>query len=90
MLENRGKLPKSEKDHLAATQRAHVEQLLDTLRGSPQVELLEVDFPQLVADPAAGIARVRDFLGDVLQASPGVLEAVVRPDLHRHRASHSC
>jgi predicted AlkP superfamily phosphohydrolase/phosphomutase/tetratricopeptide (TPR) repeat protein len=53
MLANQGMKPKSEKAHLIATQETHVAQLLATLRQSPRIQLMEVDFPALVADPLA-------------------------------------
>lgn len=89
MLENRGARPKSEKTHLIATQENHVAQMLATLRASGCVELLEVDFPALVATPALEITRVLDFLGDVLQADLETLAAVVRPELHRNRSANA-
>jgi hypothetical protein len=85
MLERSGQQPKSEKAHLIATQERHVEQLLATLRQSPRVELLEVDFPGLIAEPAAWLPRLNAFLGGTLQGDPADLAAVVRPDLHHHR-----
>jgi hypothetical protein len=86
MLERSGQQPKSEKAHLIATQEQHVEQLLATLRQSPRVELLEVDFPGLIAEPAAWLPRLNAFLGGTLQGDLADLAAVVRPDLHHHRA----
>jgi hypothetical protein len=88
MLERHGQQPKSEKAHLIATQETHVAQLLATLHHSPRVELLEVDFPALVADPAAGMAALAGFLPGVFQPGPAVL-AAVKPALHRNRL-HAC
>lgn len=85
MLERKGQQPKSEKAHLIATQQQHLEQLLATLRRSPRVELLEVDFPGLVADPVSWLPRLNAFLGGMPQGGPADLAAVVRPDLHHHR-----
>jgi len=85
MLERKGQQPKSEKAHLIATQEQHLNQLLATLRQSPRVELLEVDFPGLVADPASWLPRLNAFLGGMPQGDPADLAAVVRPDLHHHR-----
>lgn len=89
MLENRGARTKSDKEHLIATQETHVEQMLATLRGSTRVELLEVDFPSLIVDPEAGIARVRQFLGNVITCDLETLAAVVKPSLYRNRTSVS-
>jgi len=85
MLENRGERPKSEKAHLISTQQNHVAQILANLRSSNRVEVLEVDYPQLVSDPLPAIALIREFLGDALQADPMAMASVVRPELHRNR-----
>lgn len=68
-----------------ATQETHVSQLLATLRQSPRIELLEVDFPALVADPLAWLPRLREFLGTSFTGSDESLAAVVRPELFRQR-----
>jgi predicted AlkP superfamily phosphohydrolase/phosphomutase/tetratricopeptide (TPR) repeat protein len=85
MLEHHGQQPKSEQAHLIATQETHVAQLLATLRQSPRIELLEVDFPDLVANPLAWLPRLRTFLGGALTGDPETLAAVVKPDLLHHR-----
>ena len=87
MLEHHGQQPKSEKTHLIATQEKHLAQLLATLRQSPRIDLLEVDFPELVADPLAWIPRIREFLGDALGGDLDTLATVVKPELLHHRAS---
>jgi predicted AlkP superfamily phosphohydrolase/phosphomutase/tetratricopeptide (TPR) repeat protein len=84
MLERHGQQPKSEKAHLIATQETHVAQLVATLRQSPRIDLLEVNYPAMVADPAAGMAALAAFLPGVFQAGPAVL-AAVKPALHRNR-----
>lgn len=89
MLENRGARTASDKAHLIATQETHVEQMLATLRGSTRVELLEVDFPSLVADPETGITRIRQFLGNAMTGDLEMLVAVVKPALYRNRTSVS-
>jgi hypothetical protein len=85
MLANQGMMPKAEKGHLIATQETHVAQLLATLRQSPRIKLLEVDFPSLVADPLAWLPRLREFLGDSFSGTDEALAAVVRPELFRQR-----
>jgi hypothetical protein len=87
MLEHHGQQPKSEKAHLIATQETHVAQVLATLRQSPRVDLLEVDFPALVADPLAQLPQIREFLGGALSAELEVMAAAVRPELFHHRES---
>jgi tetratricopeptide (TPR) repeat protein len=85
MLERSGQQPKSEKAHLIETQRNHVESVLETLRRSKRVELLEVDFPSLVEDPAGQIPRIQVFLGKSLGGDLEVLAAMVKPKLYRNR-----
>lgn len=85
MLERSNQQPKSEKAHLIETQRNHAESVLETLRRSERVELLEVDFPSLVADPAGQISRIQVFLGEALGGDLEVLAATVKPKLYRNR-----
>ncbi|WP_367872147.1 alkaline phosphatase family protein [Luteolibacter sp. Populi] len=85
MLENRGAQPKSGKEHLIATQETHVNRMLDLLRANKSIKLLEVGFPELVADPDAGIERVRAFLGDLVTGEPDAMVRTVRPELYRNR-----
>jgi hypothetical protein len=89
MLENRGAVPKSERAHLIATQETHVDRMLEMLRASASVDLLEVAFPDLVADPAAQIGRVRDFVGSSIAGDPEAMIAAVRPELYRNRRAGS-
>ncbi len=85
MLANRGELPKSEKSHLIASQETHVEQMIGRLRASERVELLEIDYPKLVADPVPEIDRIREFLGASIQTDAATMSEAVRPDLYRNR-----
>ena len=84
MLSRQGTQPKSEKKHLIEVQEHHSRQIREVLKKSERVTLLEVSYPDLVADPAATIAKVADFLGDRFHNTPRVA-AVVRPKLHRQR-----
>jgi hypothetical protein len=70
---------------LIATQETHVAQILASLRQSPRIELLEVDFPAFVADPLAWLPRLREFLGDSFSGTDEALAAVVKPQLFRQR-----
>jgi hypothetical protein len=85
MLANRGTVPRSDRDHLAAAQEKHLAAVLRSLRESPRVDLLEVDYPDLVHRPADVLPRLATFLGPVLQADLPTLAAVIQPRLHRHR-----
>ena len=85
MLEHRGSRPKAERTHLIATQEAHVAQVLASLRSSPRVRLLEVDFPALVKNPLPQLAEIRAFLGKSMPTGPEALAAAVKPELYRNR-----
>jgi len=84
MLARQGKQPRSEKDHLIQTQEHHSRQIREVLAKSDRVELLEVDFPALVADPQPVLARLAEFLGEAFTNGPEVA-ACVKPTLHRQR-----
>jgi LPS sulfotransferase NodH len=84
MLERRGQSPKREAAHLAKMQEEHSAKIREAFKKIETVNLLEVSYPDLVADPAATIAKLSDFLGDRFENTPQVA-AVVRPKLHRQR-----
>lgn len=67
----------------------HAEAMLAALRSAPNVELLTVDYPALVADAAAGCARVAAFLGAELLPAAAAMPAAVRPGLHREKEAVS-
>ena len=48
------------------------------------MELLEVEFPTLVADPQPVLARLAAFLGEAFTHGPDVA-ACIKPRLHRQR-----
>ena len=84
MLARQGKMPKSEKQHLIETQEHHSLQIRDVLKKSDRVELLEIDFPALIANPQPILEQLKKFLGDAFTPGPKV-EACVKPSLHRQR-----
>ena len=67
----------------------HSESTLATLHGAENIELLTVDYPSLVSDPAIQSLRVADFLGTDLLPTAGAMAAAVQPELHRQRADHA-
>ena len=85
MLERSGQAPKSEKGHLIQTQQTHVEQTLAMLRQRKDVDLIEIDYPSLVADPAEQLPALTDFLGDMVSL-PEQLASVIQPALHRNKS----
>jgi tetratricopeptide (TPR) repeat protein len=84
MLEHTGQKPKSEKNHLIEVQRQHSENILQILKRSEQCEVLEISYPDLVADPEPAIQAIADFLPGVFSAGPAV-RAAVKPALFRNR-----
>ena len=88
MLERQGHAPRREAAHLARMQEEHSAKIREVLQKGERVEMLEVSYPDLVADPAATIAKVADFLGERFHNGPRVA-GVVKPQLHRQRAEVS-
>ena len=84
MLARKGSQPRSEKKHLIETQEHHSRQIREVLGKSDRVELLELNYPDLVADPSATISQIASFLGKAFTDGPKVA-ACVRPALHRNR-----
>ena len=84
MLARKGSQPKSEKKHLIEVQEHHSQQIREVLQKSERVTLLEVSFPNLVADPGPVIAKLADFLPG--RFTPGLaVAACVKPKLFRNR-----
>lgn len=67
----------------------HATDTLAALRAAKHTELLEVDYPSLVADPVAGTRRVAEFLGAALLPHADAMPAAVRPELHRQKETKS-
>ena len=80
--------PDADEAVMAARLHAHREEILRLLRAQPEVfELLEIDYPSLVADPGSGTSRVAEFLGPKLLPHPERMAGVVRRDLHRNKVA---
>jgi len=88
MLGRRGQSPRSEKRHLENLQERHSRQIRRVLAASDRVTLLEVSYPELVADPAPVIERLAALLPGRFTPSPAVA-ACVRPALYRNRSRPS-
>lgn len=63
----------------------HQTEILAALRTVPSIELLTIDYPALVADPAAESARVATFLGAEVLPTAAAMAAAVRPDLRHEK-----
>jgi hypothetical protein len=86
MLARQGQVSRSERRHLIEVQEHHSRQIRDALAASDRVTLLEVSYPDLVADPEPAIARLAELLPGRFHPSPAVA-ACVKPSLHRNRAA---
>ncbi len=86
MLERRGKDPVSEAAHLAETQGNHVRQIIARLSSAARVELLEVDYHALVANPAPWVEKLRTFLSPDSLPTSTLMATAVKPELHRQRS----
>ena len=84
MLARKGTQPKSEKKHLIEVQEHHSQQIRAVLKKSERVTLLEVSFPDLVADPEPMIAKLAKLLPGRFTPGPAVT-ACVKPQLFRNR-----
>ncbi len=67
----------------------HEEAILTALRQAPNIRLLEVDYPQLVAAPEATVVALTDFLGNAKLPDSRSMAGAVRPDLHREKGAAS-
>lgn len=88
MLERSNQAPRSEKEHLIQTQQTHLEQTLAQLRQRKDIDLIEIDYPKMVADPHSQLPQLIAFLGDTAPA-PEELTTAIRKDLHRNKAELS-
>jgi predicted AlkP superfamily phosphohydrolase/phosphomutase/tetratricopeptide (TPR) repeat protein len=84
MLDRQGQKARSEKQHLIDVQEAHSRQIRQVLAKSDRVDLLEVSYPDLVADPGPVIEQLNVFLGENFQDSE-LVSACVKPKLFRNR-----
>lgn len=85
MLERSGKAPQLEAAEVARRMEAQVGDLLKALGAAKQVDLLVVDYPSLVADPAPEIARIAEFLGKDRLPHPGRMASAVDGSLRRQK-----
>ena len=84
MLARKGTQPKSEKKHLIEVQEHHSQQIRAVLAKSERVTLLEVVFPDLVADPESVTAKLSELLPGRFTPGPAAT-ACVKPQLFRNR-----
>ncbi|MFL6514252.1 MAG: alkaline phosphatase family protein [Chthoniobacterales bacterium] len=71
-------------EKLGETLAHHRNTILRGMKGSPNFEVLEVDYPQLIANPEFWAGKVNKFLSGSLDM--GAMVRCVKPALHRNRA----
>jgi hypothetical protein len=74
-----------EPEQLERGLRAHREEIRRWGSTTPDVEWLEVSYPDLVRDPEPSIAKLIEFLGNDLLPTAKAMITVVDPALHRRR-----
>lgn len=88
MIARRGGRPTAEPERINAILRRHQERVIQRIERAPHADVLVVDFPDLVADPAPTIERLREFLGAERLPSAEAMASVVKPELHRQRSEN--
>lgn len=83
MIQHRGESAAGDPETMQAELAAHSNRLLAGLRAAATVDLLEMPYPELVADPAPWLAKLADFLPMPFDAKKAAV--VVRKDLYRNR-----
>jgi tetratricopeptide (TPR) repeat protein len=84
MLARQGKPPELDKQRMAVAMEQHSQQVRQIFAASSRVELLEVSYADLVANPQPLIDDLAKFLGDAFTPGPAV-RSCIRPQLHRQR-----
>jgi tetratricopeptide (TPR) repeat protein len=65
--------------------RAHREEIRKWGKGAQHIEWMEIDYPELVRNPAPVIEKLVEFLGTDRLPKPNAMVSVVDPALHRRR-----
>ena len=85
MLIRRGEDPnKVSEEELARLFRKHLRKVKNWLRGQPNMEVLEIDYNAMIANPLPYVQRINAFLGGWLNEEAMI--QVVDPTLYRNRA----
>ena len=83
MLENRGEESKVDDDTMADLFVRHVSQVEAWLHGQPNLQYIDIDYNELLADPLPYVQQINQFLGGNLNENAMI--AVVDPKLYRQR-----
>lgn len=70
---------------LASSLAAHQERIRTQVERAAHFDVMEINYPSLVADPGPWVQRIADFLGGDVLPSPAAMAEAVRPALHRNR-----
>jgi hypothetical protein len=71
-------------EQMAQLFQRHVQQVTDWLARQPNIEMLQLHYSEIVADPAGQSVRIDRFFGGTLDAR--AMARVVDPSLYRQRA----
>jgi predicted AlkP superfamily phosphohydrolase/phosphomutase/Tfp pilus assembly protein PilF len=87
MLQNRGSAPKTTIPHLEKLQTEQSSKILETLRASDRVDLLEISYPALVLDPQEWLGKICAFSGEEALPHPEKMLESIKPELHRNHST---
>lgn len=85
MLERLGKTSTIADERMATLFRNHVVKFAAWVKERPNIQVLDVNYNDILADPALIIAGIDRFLGDGLDKEQ--MAHVVEPSLYRNRAT---
>ena len=68
---------------LAETYQSQVQRVISQMISRPEIRLLPVQYNALLGDPAGGVARLAEFLGNPFDRDRAI--AAVRPELRRQK-----
>lgn len=83
MLERLERGGGAEDDRMASLYAKHLAQVEDWLSAQPHMEVLYVDYADVIADPCVGASKVNEYLGGSLDVES--MARVIEPDLYRQR-----
>jgi|GEM_PF-4873282 len=78
----------SETEHMIEVQEKHQDELLTCLRNAPNIELVEIDYHQIMTNPIVPFSQLKESLNHLLPVPAGMLLSI-RPHLYRRRMAES-
>ncbi|MEM7199518.1 MAG: sulfotransferase [Planctomycetota bacterium] len=84
MLERRGEASKVNDAQMTAVYRKHLETVQKLIESRPTMQCLELQYHEVVANPAPEAARIAEFL-ELPEGSTEKMAQRVDPDLYRNR-----